>query len=190
MIPPDGKILCSSALVLNEVVGNIEDPPAGLNTSQRRQIKEWKRLKQIVGEIGDYFEVWSHYYGDVEVSASFTGPLEVEQVHEKIRINILAIAESLKKAGVEARVDRWAQVRDRRFYPGVPTLEEQIKAGGPIRAYPDWVWKLFVNLKAGQDIMGILRYVAGEIEDRTLSEHIAFPMPLGNHSSNKTLVRQ
>lgn len=179
MIPPDGKILCSSALALNEVVGNIEDPPAGLNTSQRRQIKEWKGLKQIAGQVMDYFEVWSHYSGDVEVSVSFTGPLDAERLHEKIGINILTIARSLKKAGVEARVDRWAQVRDRRFYPGVPTLDEQVKAGGPIRAYSDWVWKLFFELKAGEDIMGILRFVAAEIEERTLSEHVAFAMPPG-----------
>lgn len=179
MIAPDGKIRCSNAVALNEVVGNIEDPPAGLNTSQRRQIKEWKRLKEIAGQIRDYFEVWSHYSGDIEVSVSFTGPLDAERVHEKIRINILAIAESLKKSGVEARVDRWAQVRDRRFYPGVPTLEEQVKAGGPIRAYSDWVWKLFMNLRAGEDIMGILGFVAGEIEERTLSEHVAFAMPPG-----------
>jgi hypothetical protein len=179
MIPPDGKILCDSALALNEVVGNIENPPAGLNTSQLKKIKEWKRLKQIVEGIRDYFEVWSHYSGDTEVSVSFTGPLDAEGLHEKIGINILTIARSLKTAGIEARVDRWAQVRDRRFYPGVPTLDEQIKAGGPIRAYSDWVWKLFVDLKAGDDIMGILGFVAAEIEDRTLSEHVAFAMPPG-----------
>lgn len=179
MIPPDGKILCDSALASNEVVGNIEDPPAGLNTSQRRQIKEWKGLKQIVGQIRDYFEVWSYYRGEVEVSVSFTGPLDAVPVHEKIRINILGIIESLWKAGVEARIDRWAQVRDRRFYPGIPTFEEQVKAGGPIRAYSDWVWKLFLELKAGDDIMGILGFVAAEIEERTLSEHVAFAMPPG-----------
>lgn len=179
MIPPDGKILCDSALALNEVVGNIENPPTGLNTSQRRQIKEWMRLKQIVGQVRDYFEVWSHYSGEVEVSVSFTGPLDVAPVHEKIRINILGIIESLWKAGVEARIDRWAQVRDRRFYPGIPTWEEQVKAGGPIRAYSDWVWKLFVELKAGDDMIGILRFVAAEIDERTLSEHVAFAMPPG-----------
>jgi hypothetical protein len=179
MIPPDGKILCSTALASNMPVGNIEDPPAGLNTSQRRQIKEWERLKQIIGQIRDYFEVWSHYSGDVEVSVSFTGPVGVEQVHRKIRDNILAIIDSLKKAGVAARLDRWAQVRDRRFYPGLPTLEEQIKAGGPIIAHSDWVWKLFFEPKAGDDIMGILGFVAAEIEDRTLSEHVAFAMPPG-----------
>jgi hypothetical protein len=178
MIRPDGKIVCHSALA-SAGVGYVEDPPAGLNTSQRRQIKEWKRLKQIAGEIRDYFEVWSHYSGDIEVSVSFTGPLDAERVHEKIRINILAIAESLKKSGVEARTDRWAQVRDRRFYPGVPTWEEQVKAGGPIRAYSDWVWKLFVPLKAGEDIMWILGFVVAEIEERTLSEHVAFAMPPG-----------
>lgn len=178
-IVPDGKILCDSALVLNEVVGNVEDPPAGLNASQRKQIKEWKRLKQIAGQVRDHFEVWSHYSGETEGSVSFTGPVGNERLHEKIRTNLFGIVESLKKAGVEARVDRWAQVRDRRFYPGVPTWQEQVKAGGPIEALSDWVWKLFVNLKAGDNIMGILRFVAEEIEERTLSEHVAFAMPPG-----------
>jgi hypothetical protein len=178
-IPPDGRILCFSELALNMPVGNIEDPPAGLNTSQRRQIKEWVRLKQIVRQVRDYFEVWSHYDGEIEVSVSFTGPVGVEQVHAKIRSNIFAIVEALKKAGVAARVDRWAQVRDRRFYPGLPTLEEQIKAGGEIIAHSDWVWKLFFEPKAGDDIMGILGFVAAEIEERTLSEHVAFAMPPG-----------
>lgn len=178
-IRPDGRILCSTVLALNTVVGNIEDPPAGLNTSQHRQIKEWKRLKQIVGQIRDYFEVWSHYSGDVEVSVAFTGPFGIERLHEKIRINIFAIVESLKKAGVEARVDRWAQVRDPRFYPGLLTWEEMIAEKGYVWGQEDWVWNLFLGLKAGEDVMGILRFVAAEIEERTLSEHVAFAMPPG-----------
>jgi len=177
----DGKFACNTSMRSGGFEYDVRKPHPKLNAAQRRQAEEWKEAKEVIGRISDYFEVYSYEPGSLHIRASFTAPFGAEDIHNKIRVNVLEIAETLNKGGIEAKVDRWGQARDPRFYQGRGhlTWEEMIEQTGHVWAQEDWVWKLLIELKTDEDIGRIIEFVAGEIDARGLSEHVVFLAPTG-----------
>lgn len=177
----DGRLICNTPRQSGPgmSVGNAVNPPARLNTTQLRQISEWKRVVEVASGIRDYFEVSSYEPGSVDVTVSFSAPIGAVAHHETIRDNILEIVDQLKKAGLSAKIDRWAQAIDRRSLDRGPLPMRPIPLpppGVPLVAVNDWVWKLMVELRMDDDIAGALGFVADEIDERSLSEHVVYEL--------------
>ena len=177
----DGMLRCNTPIASGPhmTVGKVDAPPRGLNATQRRQIDEWKEIKTTASQIADYFEVDSYGLGDILVLISFTGPWGIEPIYNKIRSSVGGIVDRLILAGFDAEMQRWPILRhEPSWYEGKQrlTLEELYREhkGIIVGKEPDIVWKLMFSLGAGDDIAGVLGFVADEIEERTISEHILF----------------
>ena len=170
-IKANGSIVCNSELVSGTVVGNVMHPPKKLSPTQRRRVDEWREVKALSLRIADYFDVWSYEPGTIDIEVSLIGPFGSEDVARKIRAGIIKISDQLNFSGIPTRIDRFPISRHtHEFYrQHAPPAPE-----GVIVGHEDFMWKLILELRAEDDIRGILGFVANEIEDRGLSEHIVF----------------
>jgi len=98
-VKADGRLVCNVPRYSGSVVGTVEDPPKGLSASQKRQISEWKRVREIARGIADYFHVASLEDGLVLVWASFTAPMGADDILDRIRVNLEEIRRPLDKGG-------------------------------------------------------------------------------------------